>query len=40
MRASGKYRARVAANLLKRFYLEHRSGRFESDSGVFAGIAS
>lgn len=37
MRASAAYRARVAANLLKRFYLEHRNGAPEpAGLGVFA----
>lgn len=41
MRASGAYRARIAANLLKRFYLEHRNGMPEpAGLGVFAGAAS
>lgn len=41
MRASAAYRTRVAANLLKRFYLEHRAGAPEpAGLGVFADIAS
>ncbi len=41
VRASGAYRARVAANLLKRFYLEHRNGTLEPFGvSVFAGTGS
>lgn len=41
MRASSAYRARVAANLLKRFYLAHRTGTCDpADLGVFTGAAA